>query len=438
MSRNVKRVLAAAVCVWALAEAAVRIFPSAFERYLVPWGTWQDGCFDPELGNTGCPSQKGFFRREGCLRIDGAVSNPLGFFGRVPLPDDPQPRIGVLGDSFVGAPFVEERALAPSILERWWKVPVVNTAIAGTGTLQQQLVYRRVLKSWKPALVLLFFYFENDVLDNHCDLRIYSGGGSCRPCGFLKDGTLEIRPDFPVPAVPRAPVIGALRKVSAGCRSCRVAFKIVRPAVENVWLGLISNPGLSRYLEVFDPRGSRQWDEAWAVTEQLLVSLDREVRSDGGTLVVVSVPSSISFLPEREYRKFNAGAHPLSDPGYPGRRLQGILVRNSIPAVDLEKEFLAYKERIGLPVPYFSYRCDRHWSPLGHALAAAAITKHVLEKKWVQLDPLRERQALRASEALLRMPPEDILGASAWQRIRRGKLYTGDSQAGDIGADLGE
>jgi hypothetical protein len=186
--------------------------------------------------------------------------------------------------------------------------------------------------------------------------------------------------------------------VRSYCRTCYVVSKL--------WFTFkVSFHGKAQKspsLESLQPRIFS--NKGWLITEYFLKKLDEEVRKNGGTLLVVPIPS----------------------PGWPSsEQLLEICERNKIRVLRIDNIFAEYKTTFDLPKPNFGYRCDPHWNPLAHFMAAHIVSKYLLKENLIEVNDKDDRFV--AIEKNLRLSPIEILGKEAYGQIYEGGFYTGES-----------
>src|ERR1700737_4992723 len=191
-----KRVLVVVIGVllWcAAAEGGLRLLNVRFDASLFTP--------DPELGWALRPNAKGWIVSEGeaYVRINSAGMRDKE--RSIPKPPNTF-RIAFLGDSMTEARQVPlednycarlEHDLETSVM-KGGVVEVVNFGVPGYGTAQELLMLRNKVRKYKPDLVLLEFYFGNDLSDNHRTLDYTKPGG--RPYFVEKDGQLILDDSF--------------------------------------------------------------------------------------------------------------------------------------------------------------------------------------------------------------------------------------------------
>ena len=279
----------------------------------------------------------------------------------------------------------------------------MNLGIASFGTVAEKTVYEKFARSHTPDIVLLFFYRGNDITDNNCDQSRGPGGTILKPCGEIYDGIVTFPTNF-------YSVSGnhALRSFAReNCFLCGLVRNFIVSLKAKEVAGPLSRETVALYL----PQGTagQSIEDSWAITEEALRRLKSEVEADGARLIVVSLPDVVSVSlnsKEELIREYGATSLPDDfDPLEPDRRLAVLTSKLSIESISLTDAFRDYRDRYSLPYPYFSYSCDGHWNPVGHALAATVIA-----------DYLTGASTTPAS-------PEDILGDPGYRAVYEGGIY---------------
>ncbi|MBF0355133.1 MAG: SGNH/GDSL hydrolase family protein [Alphaproteobacteria bacterium] len=336
-----------------------------------------------------------------CFESISVATNAVGFRG---LKDWPaEGGLLLLGDSFIEALQVPDGLTVADVLERQTGRPVLNAGVSGFGTVAELRLWRAALQIRRPEAVILFFYLGNDVADNSCALT-----SSRAPCSNESKPPVNVSPSSRLPSNETVGNSGGgwwpyLRRhlaLYSFMHDARMIFEGFVSAKTPIRWNLYANP--------LDP----QWESAWAETEIALDLLSNEIGATGSKLFLVAIPEHLAVAdnPERMLR-FSSGAKPPIgfDPESPSRRLMDIAARLNIPALDLLPIFKAYRQRHNLPSPYFSYSCDGHWNPLGHHLAATAVSDFL-------------GYGSRLSQVMA-SPSRQILGEAAFQEIYVGGIY---------------
>jgi hypothetical protein len=131
------------------------------------------------------------------------------------------------------------------------------------------------------------------------------------------------------------------------------------------------------YLEPTDP----VWEQAWTVTEQLVVVMKREAEEGGSRFLLVSLSNSDQVHPDRHHRE--AMAHQLGVPDlfYPDRRIQALAQRGGIDLVSLAEPLANYAEQQGVFLHGFeNNRMGKgHWNASGHRFAGHLMAEKICD-----------------------------------------------------------
>jgi hypothetical protein len=285
-------------------------------------------------------------------------------------------RVMLLGDSFVESLQVSEKESHHQLLEDAFRgrLEVVNAGIGGWSLAQELLYFENEGSSYRPDLVILFWFVGNDLSDLLPAARYQTcGGEDCySPYFVLREESLELwragrntpvgRPDlYRFGRRRAAQVLYDVQSISSLGRR----MSELLPKQEN-------SPG-------FAPEGpwSREEDPAvesvWHLTEALLSRLKRDVAEDGGRLAVVVVPLNRAVEAELAQEEWSpsAGGLPLppNEARRPNERMQTLAAKLDLPVLDLQGPFLEDLKRGGSP-PFWP---DSHWSRHGNRVAAAAV-----------------------------------------------------------------
>lgn len=119
-----------------------------------------------------------------------------------------------------------------------------------------------------------------------------------------------------------------------------------------------------------------EWRQAWDITERLLDLFNKTVKADATEFLVLVLPEAFEY--DKNWRPDDAP--PQLKPAKAIQRLQEIAVRRGIALDSLGQYFQRVSTREKLQWPYFSHRCDTHFTAFGHEVLAEAITDR-LEKQ---------------------------------------------------------
>ncbi len=351
---------------------------------------------DETLGYIYTPGIEGRYTKEGesYVRINSegfrdaehSIEKPADVF-----------RVAVVGDSYVAGFEVEAHERFTAHLEKTLgtcaplggrRVEMLSFGAAGYGTAQQLLLVRDRVLRYSPDLLILLFTTNNDVIDNS---RAFRDG--LIPFFVLKDGELTLDDSFARDpkfrfnrsAVKRgwAGIYNSLRvfqAIAAGWRAlksrtpppARQEGGNAAPAKEQV----IAEPGTEN--EVYRPPTSPAWQDAWAVTEAMMIAMRDDVAAAGSRLMIVTGSNGIQVLPDVRAREAFARALGVADLYYPDRRVAEFGRMNSIPVVTLAPLLADHAEREQVILHGFADNPGNgHWNQLGHRLVGELIAEPV-------------------------------------------------------------
>ena len=347
--------------------------------------------YDPLVGSKLRPGIKGYYLQEG----GGYVSiNADGLRDREhSLKHPPNTlRIAVLGDSFA-------EAMQVNLEETFWaimaknlqscpqlhgrKVEVINFGQAGFGTAQELLALRHRAWKYAPDVVLLAFFTGNDVADNSPALMQFD----YNPYFSFEDGKLVLHDQRT-----REKWQEEQQKKSWGGKfkqwrqdHFRVSQVLQqgRKALKTWWsqppstskaaaVPPASEPGLSD--SIYREPASEGMQEAWKVTEALLLLIRDEVAARGARFFVVVLSAGAQVDPNPATRAAFAQGFGVNDLFYPDRRLEKFCQQEGIPILLLAPAFQQYATAHQVYLHGFKGNLGGgHWNQNGHRLAGDMI-----------------------------------------------------------------
>jgi hypothetical protein len=348
---------ATVVALWLLAEIVLRVF--------------FDGVAPPlrlayaDIGETYTPSYRGSMYDPESGRAVPMRTNALGFRG----PDRPERkpdgvrRIAVLGDSMVAGLAVPEAETMCGVVEALLnadaggapRTEVMNFGVAASGPAQELALYRGLVRRFAPDVVVLTFFYGNDLSDTLYEISDRYG----RMYLELDDaGTLRPRPYVESPLIARW-LAGSRLFAWIRLLTGKAGTTARRPRQG-------SSPSALGYLPDGDPRAER----AWRLLDAIVAELARDVRADGGRLVALAIPSSREiYRDDAALREWAGPVANVIDLDVQERRMTRLCERLRVPFVSLKPAFLADAAE---PEPLYLARVG-HLTAHGHRVAAVVV-----------------------------------------------------------------
>lgn len=295
----------------------------------------------------------------------------------------------ILGDSFAEGFSVPFEACVSQVLERELRpegcaAEVVNGGTVGYSTDQEYLFYRDEGARYGARVVVLLFY-HNDILYN---ARGAVPGGIAKPLFTFTSGVARVK-NHPLPPPPPARERPRFWRGSAALTWVRHRLREGAPRTYDVlanlrfWSPLDREPPLE--LRVFERDPPEPVVQAWLQTEHLLRLLDAEVRRNGARLLVAYVPSKMEVDRgewDRVRQRYGVDER-VWDRGRVARLLENTGRKAGFPVLDLTDALgrEASDTKRGV-----YHRGGGHWNEAGHAAAARAIRRHLLDAEWLPCD----------------------------------------------------
>ena len=312
-------------------------------------------------------------------------------------------RIAILGDSFMEGYHVEMEQSLPRRLERLLadrSVEVINLGVVSYGCGQEYLCLKEEGLKYKPDLVLLAFYAENDVRNDSQPLETMIWGKEnraawARPYPRWDDKTQQMT--FAVPDFERAQRDFKARLADLACKeeaklpwqrtlTYDVVAKIARSWGQRAGISeSLYNPNVlfHAFLRGFDPEAytsaglsagdyERLCDEAWTMTTQIIKGMRDLAAEQHARFAVFTVPARVQT--DMKYLDFVKRLYPRLDFDLDktDRLLAKLAAEAHIPLLDLTPAFREHYAQNGGPL-FFPE--DRHWNAAGHQLAAAELAE---------------------------------------------------------------
>ena len=385
---NVGLVLGSIVLTLCCVELALRVLGLSFPVFMQPNDT---------LGWSYFPDVEGYSVHEATTWVK---INADGFRDRRHERVKPSStfRIAVVGDSFTEGsnvafedtfPAVVERELAFCSMFKEQKVEVLNFGVSGYGTAQSYLLLRERVLLYEPDLVVLAFYNGNDVADNSIVLSAETQKG--KPFYLIRDGRLVLDASFQETAAFKKAKREAMLVQAFLNKSYLFQFSkqlyLRRAVLSGHPMSQVERFDEARhgsstlrplFPEVFSRPIDSVWEEAWKVTEALILAMRDAVKSQGAEFLVVMIPEPAQVYPDPPTRERIKQAYGLSDLAYPERRFKPYAQAAQLDILMLLEPFLEILSNDpmffhGFPPAYGA----GHWNRAGNQAGGRLIAQHI-------------------------------------------------------------
>ena len=311
-------------------------------------------------------------------------------------------RIAVLGDSFAEALQVPMENTFWTVMEQrvqdcvranelkgsspGTKVEVLNFGVSGFSTARELITLRKRVWQYSPDVVLLLVTPRNDIRDNSRALDPYANSGL--PYFVYREGSLTLD-DSALQARNRS-LYFRLQQSFVG-----KSFNWLRDHLR--LMGLIDSaresyqwreeptikkqnspgePGLDD--EVFSAPINSNWEEAWRVTEGLVVQMRSEVNAKAAKFLVVTGSSGIQVSPDASLRSEYMKRLRVDTLFYPDDRIKALGEREGFEVLSLAPALADYANRNQVFLHGSGETLGKgHWNETGHRVVGALIAEKV-------------------------------------------------------------
>jgi len=279
-------------------------------------------------------------------------------------PADGTLRIAMLGDSYVQGVNTPLEQTLPAQLEARLSqclagsppvAEVINFGVSGYGTAQQLLTFRHHAAKYRPQVVMLAVYTGNDIFNNHRDLTP-TGYSEQSPYFTLNGGQLELDASFRAELESPAdhPWWRRLRIwVADRSRVAQLLYETwgwVRPLLVPPQPDDAPGDPELEDLDVEIYRSPRLpiIEDAWQVTEALLLALAREVQATGAEFWIVTLANRVQIDPRASERQELMASLGVEHLFYPDRRIRAFAQQHGIPVITLAERLADFTAATGV------------------------------------------------------------------------------------------
>lgn len=298
-------------------------------------------------------------------------------------------RIAVLGDSYAEALQVELDETFWSVLQRELqlceamknrKLEVLNFGVSGFGTAQELQMLEHYVWDYQPDVVLVAFLTGNDISDNSHQLS----ANPVRPFYSIENDELKLDESFR-----QHPTFIAADSTWGRTKTALINRSRILQLMRETWTRSRSNtPATNQNLPtemgldaIYSPPKSKDWNDAWAVTERILQQMHHVTRERGAQLAVVTLTNAIQVEPITEKRQQLQKAAGLDHLFYADLRIAEFGKNNGFPVFTLAPEMQAAAERSQTYFHGFenTQLGTGHWNRAGHQIAGELLAQKMCE-----------------------------------------------------------
>ncbi|HKY30196.1 MAG TPA: SGNH/GDSL hydrolase family protein [Pyrinomonadaceae bacterium] len=378
-----------------IAEIVLRVAGYSYPGFYMP---------DEIRGHSLIPNREGWYRKEGQVFVrinsDGlrdrehTKSKPAGTI-----------RIAVLGDSHA-------EALQVSVEQAFWavveqklrscerfagkQVEVINFGVSGYGAAQELLTLREKVWDYSPDIVLLAVTTNNDITDNSRALKktdeapyfVFREGKLLLDDSFRSSRAFQLRQSR-ISRLGRwikdhSRLLQAVNEGHHGFKILLASWRSRRNSSETAApeKGALVNRSdeLGTDNLIYTEPANPTWEEAWRVTEGLIVSMRDEVKAKGAEFAVMTLSNGPQVLPDPAARQAYMQRFGIKDLFYPDNRIRQFCLRENIPVITLAPELQSYAEHEKVFLHGFGSDIGNgHWNVAGHAVAGELLAQKLCQ-----------------------------------------------------------
>jgi lysophospholipase L1-like esterase len=382
-------------------EIALRIINYSFPTFYSP---------DEYRGYVLTPRIEGWYRKEGesYVKINSDGLRDIEHAKQKPANTL---RIAIIGDSYA-------EALQVPLEKAFWKiaesrlqscspvggkaVEVINFGVSGYGTAQELITLQQQVSDYAPDVVLLAVTTNNDVTDNS---RVLKKTDEI-PYFVYREGKLELDNSFRENTAfrwrtsklsrfgtwlrdnLRVVQLGhqaqySIKNYLARKRAPAPAQQVSnQPAAENApqnSANRAEDVGIDNL--IYREPTDAVWQDAWRVTEGLMVEMRGEVESKGAKFLVVTLSNGIQVFPAAAARQSFLEKIGAGDIFYPDKRIKSLGEREKFKVFNLAPELQAFAEQNKVFLHGFGENIGSgHWNAEGHRVAGELLSQKLCEE----------------------------------------------------------
>src|SRR5205085_70778 len=129
---------------------------------------------------------------------------------------------------------------------------------------------------------------------------------------------------------------------------------------------------------IYRPPTDQTWQDAWRVTEALILRMRDEVKTHNAQFVVVTLSNGIQVYPDAQARQAFLQRVGAQDIFYPDMRFKSLCEREHIPVLTLAPQLQTYADEHKAFLHGFGRELGNgHWNQLGHHVAGELIAQQL-------------------------------------------------------------
>jgi len=300
-------------------------------------------------------------------------------------------RIAILGDSFA-------EARAVNIQDTFWfklknnlkncknnkftNTEIINFGISEYGTTQQFLTLKHYVWKYDPDLILLAFFSGNDISDNSKKLSLKK----YRPFFLYNNGNLVLDNNFKntnsykLLSSIHGQIFIKISKYSRLAQLLREAYvqSYFNSLKKNVEKKISKIDKESHLSNLYNPI-SKEWANAWIITEKIIELINNEILKKNKDFIVVSVSNPIQVHPDKKIINKYKEKNNIKNINYPDNRLEFFLNKNNIKYINTAKQLS--NEALLNNTYFHGFENTKlgtgHWNKLGHSRASKIISSQI-------------------------------------------------------------
>ena len=307
-------------------------------------------------------------------------------------------RIAVIGDSFSEAIQLNTEDTFWSVIQqklpscnalKGKKVEVINFGVGDYGTAQELMTLKHHVWKYSPDLVLLEIFTGNDLVNNS---QALSPSDRFSPFLKKKNGKFNMDLSFNQTETYRHRDSFVRKLIFSVINHSRL-LQVINEAKRVIKLKQESNsasnnstntdiiPALDFDVNLYQQPKTKDWREAWEVTEELIKEINTDVKAKKANFLAVTISNPPQVYPNLQIRDRlkKLGGENLF---YPDERIQNLGQKNGFTVLNLAKSMQEYADKNQIFLHGFeNTRLGvGHWNKEGHQLGGKLITEALCKK----------------------------------------------------------